>query len=58
MLFQNKVDQVLGHGVDVTAQAVLSADRRSIRLSMTPVFEGAGRSAQPAVTSPLIPGSP
>jgi len=58
LLFQNKVDQVLGHGVDVTAQAVLSADRRSIRLSMTPVFEAAPRSTQPIVTSPLIPGSP
>jgi hypothetical protein len=58
LLFQNKVEQVMGHGVDVTAQAVLSADRRSIRLSMTPVFEAAARGTQPTVTSPLIPGAP
>jgi tetratricopeptide (TPR) repeat protein len=57
LLFQNRVEQVMGHGVDLTAQAVLSADRRSIRLSMTPMFEAA-QLTPPTVTSPLIPGAP
>jgi hypothetical protein len=55
-LYQTKVAAFVANSVDVTAQAVLSADRRSMRVSLTPVFNTASTAAAPVVTNPLIPG--
>jgi tetratricopeptide (TPR) repeat protein len=57
-LYQTRVKPFVQHAMDVTASAVLSADRRSIRLSMTPVFNTvtATRNA-PVVVNPTIPGA-
>jgi hypothetical protein len=47
------------NSVDVTAQAVLSADRRYVRLSLTPVFNAATNvKAAPVVANPTLPGAP
>jgi tetratricopeptide (TPR) repeat protein len=45
----------MASGVDLTAQAVLSADRQSLRLSVTPFFQSGPGSGQ-RVNMPLIPG--
>ncbi len=56
-LYQTRVKPFVRNSMDVTAQAVISADRRSIRLSMTPVFNGiTGFTTLPVVTNPTIPG--
>jgi hypothetical protein len=56
-LYQTRIKPFVQNAMDVTASAVLSADRRSVRLSMTPVFNTvtAVRST-PAVVNPTIPG--
>ena len=38
VLYQTKVSSFISNSLDVTAQAVMSADRRSIRLQMSPVY--------------------
>jgi tetratricopeptide (TPR) repeat protein len=57
-LYQTRVKPFVQHALDVTASAVLSADRRSLRLSLTPVFNTvtATRNA-PVVVNPTIPGA-
>ncbi|HMF19401.1 MAG TPA: tetratricopeptide repeat protein, partial [Gemmataceae bacterium] len=45
----------MSSGADLTARAVLSADRQSVRLSVTPFFQGVTGSNQ-RVNLPLIPG--
>jgi tetratricopeptide (TPR) repeat protein len=57
-LYQTRIKPFVKNAMDVTASAVLSADRRSIRLSMTPVFNTvtATRNA-PVVVNPTIPGA-
>ncbi len=57
-LYQTRVKPFVQNAMDVTASAVLSADRRSLRLSMTPVFNTvtATRNA-PVVVNPTIPGA-
>jgi len=57
-LYQNKVQSFVANSVDVTAQAVLSADRQSIRLSLTPVFNTNTSSKPVQVVSPVFPGAP
>ncbi len=58
IVYQNRVRSFVANSVDVTAQAVLSADRRSIRLSLTPVA-GTATSTKPVrVDSPVFPGAP
>src|SRR5207237_1418150 len=58
-LYQTRVAPFVKNSVDVTAQAVLSADRRYVRLSMTPVFNAvANVKAAPVVTNPTLPGAP
>jgi hypothetical protein len=57
-LYQNKVQSFVANSVDVTAQAVLSADRRSVRVSLTPVFNTASSSKPVQVVSPIFPGAP
>jgi hypothetical protein len=56
-VYQNKVQSFVANSVELTAQAVLSADRRSIRLSVTPVVNTL--SSKPVqVVSPVFPGAP
>jgi hypothetical protein len=57
VLYQNKVATFKQQSMDVTAQTVLSGDRRSVRLSLAPEFTPASVSGtQPVVTSSVIPG--
>ena len=58
VLYQTKVSSFVKNAMDVTAQVTLSADRRTARLSLTPVVTPAATaSAAPVVTNPLIPGN-
>ena len=53
---QNKVKSFVANTLEVTSQAVLSADRRSVRVSVQPVF-GTPPTGKPAqVVSPIFPG--
>ena len=38
VMYQTRVSSFVSNSLDVTAQAVMSADRRSMRLSVSPVF--------------------
>jgi hypothetical protein len=52
------VSPFVKNSVDVTARAVISADRRYLRVSLRPVFNtAAGPQKVPAVVNPTIPGS-
>src|SRR5262249_20400371 len=57
-LYQTKVSSYIQNAMDVTTQAVLSADRRSVRISATPVFNTLNVKADVRVVSPVFPGSP
>jgi len=57
VLHQTKVDSFVRNSMDVTAQAVLAADRRSVRVSVTPVFNTVALAGRPTVTNPSIPGA-
>jgi hypothetical protein len=57
-LYQTRVKPFVQNALDVTASAVLSADRRSLRLSMTPVFNTVKAAPNaPVVVNPTIPGA-
>lgn len=57
-LYQTRVKPFVQNALDVTAKAVLSADRRSVRLSMTPIFNTVtGVRNRPVVVNPTIPGA-
>ena len=57
-LYQTRVKPFVQNALDVTASAVLSADRRYLRLSMTPVFNTVtGARNAPVVVNPTIPGA-
>jgi hypothetical protein len=56
-VYQNKVSSFVKNAMDVTARTVLSADRRSVRVSLTPVFAGAPGKAPAQVVSPIFPGA-
>jgi tetratricopeptide (TPR) repeat protein len=56
-LYQTRVKPFVQNAMDVTAQAVISADRRYVRLSMTPMFNTVtGVQTIPVVVNPTIPG--
>lgn len=56
-LYQTRVKPFVQNAMDVTASAVLSADRRSLRLSMTPLFNTVTPTRNaPVVVNPTIPG--
>jgi hypothetical protein len=57
-VYQNRVRSFVANSVDVTAQAVLSADRRSVRISLSPVSNTATSSKPAQVVSPVFPGAP
>ncbi len=54
--YQTGIAPQLGGAANLNAQAVVSADRRYVRLSVTPVFQTVTGSG-PLVNLPLIPGS-
>jgi hypothetical protein len=55
--YQAKVSPFLNNSMDMTAQATVSADRRSVRLSLTPVFQTVTNGQSAAVlNNPMIPG--
>ena len=54
-MYQTKVRSFVKNTMDVTAQAVISADRRYVRVSLNPVFSTV-TGAVPVVNNPLIPG--
>ena len=56
VMYQTRVAPYMANTLDITAQAVLSSDRRQVRLSLTPVFSNASTSTDPVVNNPLIPG--
>jgi hypothetical protein len=56
---QNRVNSFVSNSADLSAQAVISGDRRYVRLSLSPSFNTVGRVLNtPVVSNPLIPGSP
>jgi len=56
---QNRVNSFVSNGADLSAQAVISGDRRYVRLSLSPSFNTVGRVLNtPVVSNPLIPGGP
>jgi tetratricopeptide (TPR) repeat protein len=55
--YQTRVSPFLPNSIDLTAQAVVSADRRYVRLSVAPVFQTVTGLGPPVpVNIPLIPG--
>jgi hypothetical protein len=57
--YQTRVKPFVSNSVDLTAQATISADRRYVRLSVSPMFNTVtGVQQQPQVLLPLIPGLP
>ena len=59
VLYQTRVASFMKDSLDVTAQAVLSADRRSLRLSVQPVYTPTPANrpiTTPVVNNPIIPG--
>jgi tetratricopeptide (TPR) repeat protein len=56
--YQTKIDSFVKNSLDVTAQAVLSADRRHVRVSLAPLAAPAATISDRAVTvsDPVIPG--
>jgi tetratricopeptide (TPR) repeat protein len=54
--YQSKLSSFIANSLEVTTQATMAADRRSMRVSMTPVFNTA-TDAKPVVSYTGIPGS-
>ena len=55
--FQTKVPSLISNSADLSAQAVVSADRRYVRVSLSPVFQTVNRlQSGPVVNNPFIPG--
>jgi hypothetical protein len=56
--YQTRVAPFFNNTIDLTAQATVSADRRYVRLSVTPMFNVVtGTQLQPMVLNPIIPGN-
>jgi hypothetical protein len=56
VIYQNKVGAFVKQSLDVTAQTVLSGDRRSVRFTLTPQFGPGVDNSKPSVPSTVIPG--
>jgi hypothetical protein len=55
--YQTRVAPFVNNTIDLTAQATVSADRRYVRLSMTPMFNVVtGTQLQSNFSNPLLPG--
>ena len=59
ILYQTRVQSFMKNAMDMTTQVVLSSDRRSMRVSVTPVFESTAniKPGATVVNSSVIPGS-
>ncbi|MBY0230871.1 MAG: hypothetical protein K2W96_16415, partial [Gemmataceae bacterium] len=55
-LYQQRVRSLTATGVDMTAQAVLSTDRRSVRVTFEPRFTNVGSAKPVKVDSAVVPG--
>ena len=55
VLYQTRVSSFVANSLEVTAQAVMSADRRSVRLSVQPMYTPLSSDANPKVVSSVIP---
>ncbi|HZY87933.1 MAG TPA: hypothetical protein VFE78_24070, partial [Gemmataceae bacterium] len=55
-LYQTRVAPFVSNTADVTAQAVISADRRYVRLSLNLNFSGVTGVIPPIVSNPTVPG--
>ncbi len=54
--FQNRVSSCVNNGVDVTAQAAVTANGRFVKMSLSPVFNDPTKMDRvPVVTNPLLP---
>jgi hypothetical protein len=54
--YQTRVAPIFNNSFDLTAQAIISGDGTSVRLSLSPVFTGVTRTRlQPVVINPLVP---
>jgi len=58
ILYQTRVQSFMKNTLEMTAQVSMSADRRNMRVSLTPKFEamGAYQPGSTVVTSSVIPG--
>ena len=58
LLYQTRVQSFMKNTLEMTAQVSMSADRRNMRVSLTPKFEamGAYQPGSTVVTSSVIPG--
>ncbi|MFQ3594125.1 MAG: hypothetical protein SNJ82_13175, partial [Gemmataceae bacterium] len=56
-LYQSRIRSLVKTGADVTAQAVLSADRRSVHVNVKPVFNTLTDNTPVKVINPVIPGA-
>jgi len=60
VLYQTRMSSIVKDSLDLTAQAIVSADRRSVRVTVQPVFNTAATDrpiTAPVVTNPVLPGS-
>jgi hypothetical protein len=55
-LMRTRVASFVRNSLEVTAQAELSADRRAVRISLSPVYSPAAALGPPVIDNPLIPG--
>ncbi len=55
-LYQSRVRTLTSGGVDMTTQAVLSADRRTVNVTIKPVFNTAAASKPVTVNNSAVPG--
>ena len=56
-LYQTRVSSFVANTLELTAQAVLTADRRSLRLDISTVNNPAAATRPPRVISPIFPGA-
>ncbi|MBV9125970.1 MAG: hypothetical protein JO112_21675, partial [Planctomycetes bacterium] len=54
--FQAKVSPFMTQTMDYTVQGVVTADRKHLRLSLSPVFQTLNVGSRPVITNPVIPG--
>jgi hypothetical protein len=60
VLYQTKLSSFVKDSMDLTAQAVLAADRRSVRVTVAPVYTPPSNTAPtaPTISNPILPGGP
>lgn len=56
VIYQTRVQSFMKNALDMTAQVSLAADRRSVRVSLNPVYNPNSRQGPVVVSSSVIPG--